>query len=209
MAYAALLKFPDCCGNWPRRLACAMRAFCTIATPNSTTKLVRPYFPKKPQQQTTPQNCPSLFLSFYTTKFSIQPNYNPTRWNMTKKNPNGRRQKKSKWKTTKTISKYSKLLRSLACAIWCKFHILFLYTLDDDLNGKRPWRRTTALKVRFCIFASEIFFCNSYFLLFLSFFFSPSFAFDPLRGNSRCENLCHPIFWHNWKIYAKKNIFWG
>ena len=65
--------------------------------------------------------------------------------------------KKSKWKTTKTISKYSKLLRSLACAFWCKFHILFLYTLEDDLNGKRPWRRTTALKVRFCIFASEIF----------------------------------------------------
>ena len=47
---------------------------------------------KKPQQQTTPQNCPSLFLSFYTTKFSIQPNYNPTRWNTTKN---------SKWKTTK------------------------------------------------------------------------------------------------------------
>ena len=58
---------------------------CTIATPDSTTKLVSPYFPKKPQQQTTPQNCPSLFLSFYTTKFSIQPNYNPTRWNVAKK----------------------------------------------------------------------------------------------------------------------------
>ena len=36
MAYAAMLKFPNCCGNWPRQLACAMRAFCTIATPNLT-----------------------------------------------------------------------------------------------------------------------------------------------------------------------------
>ena len=34
LPYAAMLKFPDCCGNWPRRLACAMRAFWTIATPN-------------------------------------------------------------------------------------------------------------------------------------------------------------------------------
>ena len=47
------------------------------------------------------QNCLSLFLIFYTTKFSIQPSNNPTKWNMTKKfhmeddkkNQNGRRPK--------------------------------------------------------------------------------------------------------------------
>ena len=42
--------------------------------------------------------------------------------------------------------------------------------------------------------------------LFLSFFFSPSFAFDPLRGISRVRKFVFPIFWHNKKIYAKKNI---
>ena len=154
MAYAAMLKFPDCCGNWPRRLACAMRAFCTIATPNSTTKNPQlRNLNNKPHHKTVRH----FFLA------STQPNsvfklitiQLDGIWQ--KKFQMGDDKKKSKWKTTKTISKYSKLLRSLACAIWCKFHILFLHTLEDDLNGKRPWRRTTALKVRFCIFASEIF----------------------------------------------------
>ena len=82
-----------------------------------------------------------------------------------KKIPNGRREKKIKMADDnknqrasrlgqngrrQKNSKYSKLLKSLACAIWCKlalalFHILFLHTGHHHF-GRRAQRKTTLME---------------------------------------------------------------
>ena len=139
MAYVAMLKFPDCCENWLRRHACFLH-YC-----HTQLNYTEPST-KKPQQQTTPKNCPSLFLSFYTTKFSIQPNYNPTRWNMTKKfqmeddkkNQNGRRQKQfqniQNWLGTLHAPFGVSFIFS-SCTLWKTTS-----TENDFDGGRQHWR---------------------------------------------------------------------
>ena len=79
-----------------------------FATPN----FGRPYFPKKPQNHN--QTDPHFFSASTqanSTKFSMQPYYNPTKLNITKKITkedtkkiqNEDDQKNSKWKMTKKI----------------------------------------------------------------------------------------------------------
>ena len=66
-----------------------------------------------------------------------------------------------------------------------------------NVPGHWPfWPRRLACAIHACVAWPLLFPSFSLFPP-LSFFFSPSFAFDPLRESPVCENLFSPIFWHN------------
>ena len=59
-------------------------------------------------------------------------------------------------------------------------------------------------------FSLSLFFSLFLFLsFFLSFFFLRLLLLTHFGESPMCEIIFHPIFWHNQKIYAKKNIFLG
>ena len=126
------------------------------------------------------QNCQSLFLSFYTTKFSIQPNYNPTRWNMTKKfqmeddkkNQNGRRPKQ-----------FQNIQNCLG-PLHAPFGVSFIFSsctlwkttsTENDLDGGRQhWRWgfvSSLARFLYSLFKKFTIFLNPRFLKMYHFFF--------------------------------------